>query len=76
MRRAVNNAIVPFQTFGQVGVYLRSRWAGMMHSFLTRDAEADQRGQSERDGEEHGPRHGLGVSVATFMLLLDISGCP
>ena len=43
---------------------------------MTSHAEADQRGQFERDGEDHGAPHGLGVLVATFMLLLDISGCP
>lgn len=37
-----NNALVPFSTVGDVETYLRSQWAGMMHSFLSRDASEAQ----------------------------------
>jgi Domain of unknown function (DUF4062) len=36
---AVNNSLYPFRTYGDIETYLRSQWAGMMYSFLTRDAE-------------------------------------
>ncbi|WP_353951170.1 DUF4062 domain-containing protein [Knoellia sp. S7-12] len=40
--QATNNALVPFQTVSDIEIYLRSQWAGMMHSFLTRDARTTE----------------------------------
>lgn len=36
---SINNALYPFRTYGDIETYLRSQWAGMMYSFLTRSAE-------------------------------------
>lgn len=32
--QVVNNALVPFRTYGDVESYLRLQWAGMLHQFL------------------------------------------
>jgi Domain of unknown function (DUF4062) len=37
---SVNNALYPFRTYGDIEAYLRSQWAGMMYSFLTKAAES------------------------------------
>jgi len=37
---SVNNALYPFRTYGDIEIYLRSQWAGMMYGFLTRAAES------------------------------------
>jgi hypothetical protein len=37
---AVNNALYPFRAYSDIETYLRSQWAGMMYSFLTRSAES------------------------------------
>jgi len=39
--RAVNNALVPFRTVGDIENYLKLQWAGMMHNFLTREAREE-----------------------------------
>ena len=36
---AVNNALVPFRDYAEMEAYLKQQWAGMMHSFLVRQAE-------------------------------------
>jgi hypothetical protein len=38
--KAVNNALVPFSDFNGLESYLKKQWAGLMFSFLTKDAEA------------------------------------
>lgn len=37
--QVINNALVPFRTLEDIELYLRGQWAGMMHSYLNRDAE-------------------------------------
>lgn len=36
----VNNALVPFRDFGDIELYLRQQWAGMMFDFLSSRSEA------------------------------------
>lgn len=39
---SVNNAIVPFRDFSDIESYLKQQWAGMMHSFLVSQNEANR----------------------------------
>jgi hypothetical protein len=41
-RQAINNALVPFNSFADIETYLKNQWAGMMYSFLTREAAEAQ----------------------------------
>lgn len=38
----VNNALVPFKDFGDIELYLRQQWAGMMYSFLRQENERER----------------------------------
>jgi len=40
--RSVNNALVGFAAASEIERYLRLQWAGLMHGFLTRAAQANQ----------------------------------
>jgi len=40
--RTSNNSLVPFRTASDVEVYLRAQWAGMMHAFLTTEAQQEE----------------------------------
>lgn len=37
--RAINNALVPFSTWGDIENYLQQQWAGMMYAFLAQQSE-------------------------------------
>lgn len=40
--QSANNAIAPFENFGDIQTYLRQQWASLLHSFLTRVGEEDR----------------------------------
>jgi hypothetical protein len=39
---ALNNALQPFRTFSDIESYLKSQWAGLLHSYLTRHMEEER----------------------------------
>lgn len=44
-KNVINNAIYPFNDFADIEIYLKKQWAGMLHFYITSEAESKRTNQ-------------------------------